>query len=118
MPRGTYNHEFKWGLDYKETNVNLVLGAIPILGDQAVVTQCMLGYDGSLENPIADLSFSFKWFISPGDIFRGQGTSEYESLRPLAKSRYTYLRVALNPLFHLPASFDVCRKISRADRKS
>lgn len=104
-PRGVYNHEVKWGIDYKETNVNLVLGAVPILGNNAVITELMLGYEGSLENKVADLSFELKGFFSPGDIFRDQSAADFSSLRPSAKSRFAYLRGGCTPLFHLPRSF-------------
>lgn len=110
VPVRSYNHQVKWGIDYKETNVNLVLGAVPILGNRAVITQLMLGYEGSAETPAADLSFGVEGFVSPGDIFRDQGSSDYGSLRPKAKSRYSYLRAHLTPLIHLPASFQMALK--------
>ncbi len=108
--RGSYNHEFQWGLDYKETNINLVLAAVPILGNRAMITQAMLGYNGSLENPVADMSFQFEWFISPGDIFAHQSSSDYGSLRPGAKAHYTYARGAFTPVFKLPRKFQALIK--------
>lgn len=104
-PVGAYTHEVKCGFDYKQTDVNLVFDAIPILGDQTVVTQLMLGYNGSIETSIADTSFELQWYISPGDIFPNQSRKDYSSLRPNAKSSYTYFRAALAPIFHLPKKF-------------
>lgn len=109
-PKGAYNHEIKWGIDYKSTDVNLVLGAVPILGDRTVITQFMLGYYGSIEMSIADLSFEAEGFVAPGDIFHGQSAADFSSLRPKAKSRYGYLRGSCTPLFHLPASLQLVLK--------
>ncbi len=107
FPVQSYNHEITWGIDYKETNVNLVLAAVPILGNNAVITQAMCGYSASLENPVADLSFGFEAFFSPGNIFRDQSSADFSSLRPDSKSSYTYVRAKFTPLFHLPHSLQL-----------
>ena len=59
-PARAYTHELKVGVDYKQTNVNLVFDAIPILGNEAVVTQLVVGYFGAYEHPIADTSFEVR----------------------------------------------------------
>jgi hemolysin activation/secretion protein len=109
-PVGAYTHELKVGFDYKQTNVNLVFDAIPILGNQAVVTQLVFGYFGAYEHKIADTSLEFQWFASPGDIFPHQSKKDYSSLRPNAKSRYAYFRAAIIPVFHLPKEFEAVLK--------
>lgn len=110
-PVRSYTHELKVGLDYKQTNVNLIFDAIPILGNESVITQLMMGYFGAYQHPIVDLSFEGQWFASPGDIFPKQSRKDYSSLRPGAKSRYTYIRGAVTPVFHLPKAFDAVVKM-------
>ncbi|QVL57624.1 MAG: ShlB/FhaC/HecB family hemolysin secretion/activation protein [Simkaniaceae bacterium] len=101
-----YTHEIKVGVDYKQTNVNLVFDAIPILGNEAVITQLFLGYNASFEHPIANTSLEVQWFMSPGDIFSHQSNRDYSSLRPYAKARYTYFRSSIIPVFKLPKDFE------------
>lgn len=109
-PVRTYTHEFKVGVDYKQTNVNLVFDAIPILGNEAMITQLFLGYNASFEHPVANTSFEIQWFMSPGDIFPHQSSKDYSSLRPYAKARYTYFRSSIIPIFKLPKDFEAVLK--------
>ncbi|MDN3506701.1 MAG: ShlB/FhaC/HecB family hemolysin secretion/activation protein [Simkaniaceae bacterium] len=97
-----FNHEMRVGFDYKHSDVNLILDAIPILGNETVITQLALGWAGSYENPIANTGFELLWFISPGDIFAHQSDKDYQTLRPFADSTYTYVRGSITPLFALP----------------
>ncbi len=108
---GTYTHEFRWGIDYKQSDVNLVFDAIPIVGNQTVITQAMLGYNSSFEHRVLDMSFELQWFMSPGDIFPHQSAEDYQSLRPFAKSSYTYVRFSTIPIFHLPHDFQAVLKM-------
>lgn len=101
-PRGCYHHELRLGFDYKQTDVNFILDAIPILGNETVITQLALGYSGSLQNCVANTSFEFLWYYSPGDIFPHQSDRAYQTLRPFAKSKYTYIRGSVVPIFALP----------------
>lgn len=108
--RGCYNSEVRLGLDYKQTDVNLILDAIPILGNQTVITQLALGYYGSYQHHIANTSFEFLLFYSPGDIFPHQSDRAYQTLRPFAESDYVYFRGAIIPLFTLPNCSEIVVK--------
>lgn len=109
--KGAYTHEVRCGIDYKQSDVNLVLDAIPILGNQTVISQGMLGYNSSFESPAVNTSFELLWFVSPGDIFAHQSTEAYSTLRPFAKSNYTYVRGSVVPIFHLPKCYDAMIKM-------
>lgn len=109
-PVKAYTHEVKVGVDYKQTNVNLVFDAIPILGNASVITQFFVGYNASYEHRIAKTSLEVQWFMSPGDIFPHQSKKDYSSLRPYAKARYTYLRSSVTPIFQLPKNFEAVVK--------
>jgi len=99
---GQYNHEVKWGADYKQTDVNLLFDAIPLLGNTATITQLALAYLGSYENSYLNLSFTAEGFFSPGEIVAHQSKDDYQSLRPYAQANYLYMRFAMLPIFNIP----------------
>ena len=99
---GGYNHEFRFGVDYKQSNVNFVFNAIPILGSQTVISQVALGYNSSYEGRYSNTSYELTCYVSPGDIFPHQSKADYRTLRPFAESKYAYVRGAIIPIFILP----------------
>lgn len=110
-PWGDYSHELRWGLDYKQTDVNLLFGGVPILGNKAVITQGLFGYSGAYDGCQLRTSFDLSLFVSPGGIFPHQSRASYESLRPFAKSRYLYLRFTTTPIYHLPRCWDLVTRL-------
>jgi hemolysin activation/secretion protein len=106
-PLRDFIHEFTWGLDYKKTNNNLFYRDLLIYGHSIVITQANLDYLLIHETRNLKVSFQGQIFVSPFRLFNDQSDSDYETLRTYAKSKYGYIRVALNPIFQLPHDFSL-----------
>ncbi|MEM8628836.1 MAG: ShlB/FhaC/HecB family hemolysin secretion/activation protein [Chlamydiota bacterium] len=104
-PVGGYDHQLQWGIDYKNTDINLVFDAVPILGDRAILTQLAVGYELQWAKYATHWSLETQIFASPGDLFAHQSDEDFASLRPGADSSYVYLRAEGSALTSIPGGW-------------
>ncbi|WP_420421556.1 ShlB/FhaC/HecB family hemolysin secretion/activation protein [Simkania sp.] len=101
-------HDLIIGFDWKRMNNRTIYGGpIPIAGDNATLTQFVLGYAGDYQRDSFRLDFETNLFYSPGTWLPDQTNEDYRSLTPKAKMNYVYWRGALIYLQKLPLDFSL-----------
>lgn len=87
--------EFIIGLDYKNTNNNLLFlsaGEIPIITKRVEYLQIMLGYNLGKSFNRNTLNMSLQLFGSPGKVFDDSSNANFQAIRPGTKNLYLYGR--------------------------
>lgn len=105
VPTRKYIHEVKTGVDWKRTNNNIFFALAPIVANTVQITQLMGGYNGTYNAGFNKTSFDVELYWSPGDLFAHQSNSDYQQLRPFAKSAYAYIRGHAFTILQLDKSF-------------
>ncbi|MCB1107304.1 MAG: ShlB/FhaC/HecB family hemolysin secretion/activation protein [Chlamydiia bacterium] len=100
-----YLQDLTLGFDYKRTDNNLEFGGVGIFRNSVNLTQFVLGYNSGYDTDFFKISMTLEIFYSPGDWLPEQSNSDYQKIRPKAKSDYIYGRLALAPLIRLPKDF-------------
>ncbi len=101
-------HEFSVGADFKRTNNTFEFSEdFPLFGRNVNLTQLVVGYTGNYNRRSYRLDFDGDLYWSPGNLFKDQSNSDYESLRPDAKNHWVYFRGSFVYLQRLPKSFSL-----------
>lgn len=101
-------HDLIIGFDWKRMNNRTIFGGpIPTAGDNATLTQFVLGYAGNYETPRFRIDFETNLYYSPGTWLPDQTNKDYRSLTPKAKKNYVYWHGALIYLQNLPLNFSI-----------
>lgn len=108
LPTYYLKHELVTGFDYKRTNTALLFNSDTLLApfQQAVnLTQFMVSYSGSFEQPGYTLIFIAELFFSPFAWLPQQTNTDYNALRPGSQNQWIYGRGAFSYFLQLPLSF-------------
>lgn len=114
IPIGKLYHsalkEFLVGFDFKNTNNNLEFvgdDTIPIITKTVNITQLVAGFNFGKQTTHHKFSVALEAFGSPGKIIPHQSNSDFENLRPGAKTRYVYGQATLGDVYRLPTNFSI-----------
>lgn len=90
---GSFLHWIRIGYDYKRTNNNLLFGGDTIASASPAINQFMVGYYMDLKGTKYLFSSNIEIVFSPANLTGNQNNTDFQLLRPLAKSKYVYGRV-------------------------
>lgn len=93
-PLNRFLQEVSTGLDYKRMNNNLEFGGLPVFSKNVNLFQLMGSYNIGYENKHLIATWEAECFASPWTWLPDQSNAVYQTLRPLAKSKYVYGRTA------------------------
>lgn len=100
-----FDHELRLGLDFKQSNNNLLFGGDQVFDTTTDIAQLVVGYDAALTDDWGVTSAGASLFLSPGGLTGNNRTQNYEDARVGADPEYAYARFHLERATRLPGDF-------------
>lgn len=104
-PSERFDHELRFGLDFKQSNNNLLFGGDQVFDTTTDIAQLVVGYDAALTDDWGVTSAGASLFLSPGGLTGNNRTQNYEDARVGADPEYAYARFHLERATRLPGDF-------------
>ncbi|MBN1914278.1 MAG: ShlB/FhaC/HecB family hemolysin secretion/activation protein [Parachlamydiales bacterium] len=101
-------HDFVFGADYKRTNSNVEYSLFsPSYGDNVNIFQVMMGASALSRFSSIKSSLDAELYWSPGRWLKDQKSSDFNTLRSLAKNYYAYGLMKGSMLWMMPHDFSM-----------
>lgn len=98
-------HSFIAGIDYKNTNTDLLFGGLNALDSSLVVLQFRAHYEAEWPDAFGYTRLSTGAAVAPGDLVHGNNDLRFDQLRDGASADYIYGFGELERAIKLPAGF-------------
>lgn len=98
-------HEVSLGVEYKESNNNLLFGGTNIFEANTEIVQFRLGYTAQQHDSTGTTNLAAYFFYSPGGLSPDNTTEAFEEERAGAEAEYFYGRVTVQRSQKLPRNF-------------
>ncbi len=100
-----YEHALTFGVDFKQSDNNLLFGGAPALASKYDVFQWSAGYNGSLRDSLGSTRFDATVFYSPGGWTTKNHDAQFLAVRAFSDSEYVYASLGLERVTRLPWNF-------------
>ncbi|MDA7613495.1 hypothetical protein N8586_00015 [Verrucomicrobiales bacterium] len=93
-PAGSYSHDVVLGVDYKQSDSDLVFGNLLTFSDTAII-QGRVGYEATLRDKWGATKADLAWVFSPGNLSNANSDASFGQSHVGAESTYHYARLRL-----------------------